>query len=569
MRLVRDTTWRRYRNIGAACSAVLLITIPLLLSGCGTSTAKAIPVQFWTPSVLVVALQSDDGGLPSSTPTSSPTIPSGVTNEINGLLKRQGLSVSPLVGSSASPILSGTGTVPALMVFGGTTGNLTQVAIASYQVRTTNHKSLAPDAGYTDPATAAKTINDAVAGLGSIAIGKSQVWIDGATPDLEAMAGGLEDVGGSPDGPPAQEQSSTANWNPTPAQISSNSGSGENIYVLDTAPDTLSNNQLCVEQPASGTETPKVIVNPSAGTSCDFLNLFDETFGLPADLVDAGYPYSGNSTSAGVPSDTSFELHGEFAAKIIQHIAPGANLHLIRVLDDFGAADLRSLLYGLDQVMNDTGENGSNTIVNLSLSLDPITQCLPSVVSNPDTTLTQTTTYGTTSSGEPITPVTQVNSTPAGTLSETYNLGHGATSNSASTKYPITNLYADLHCVQSLTNILSETALARLYVPIGLVVKQMIADNYKLVAAAGNDSNRGARQDYAADMPAAFCGVYAVAATVRPRRVRVLGAFERATAWPISRILPSSWVRTPPIRCAFRCRHLTNLTVLQRPLPIR
>jgi hypothetical protein len=73
-------------------------------------------------------------------------------------------------------------------------------------------------------------------------------------------------------------------------------------------------------------------------------------------------------------SDKSFMQHGQFIAKIIQHMAPGAQLTLIRVLDDYGGTDLRSIIYGLWLVSR--AGNASSTIVNMSLTLEPPTECL-------------------------------------------------------------------------------------------------------------------------------------------------------------------------------------------------
>ncbi len=146
----------------------------------------------------------------------------------------------------------------------------------------------------------------------------------------------------------------------------------------------------------------------------------------------------------------------------------GAPPELIRVLGDHGGTDLRSLMYGLDQVSTRPNWSPSNTLVNMSLALEPPTECLPNIVHNTD-------------------GVRGTLSTPSATMPGAFT-----------------------QCTETVTTIARTPRDARLFVPIGLVMNSMVSDGFTLVAAAGNEST--ATSHLGADMPGAFCGVYSVAA---------------------------------------------------------
>jgi hypothetical protein len=164
----------------------------------------------------------------------------------------------------------------------------------------------------------------------------------------------------------------------------------------------------------------------------------------------------------GLPTNMSFAQHGVFVAKIIQHLAPQATLELIRVLGNYGGGDLRSIIYGLFYVYQQG--NLSHTIVNMSLTLQPPTECLPFLV------------------GELPAPFFTTSANWAQCPAET------------------------------VANIANNPVDARLFVPMGLVMEQMSAAGATLVAAAGNDSTSAYR--LGADMPGAYCHALAVSALV-------------------------------------------------------
>jgi hypothetical protein len=267
----------------------------------------------------------------------------------------------------------------------------------------------------------------------------------------------------------------------------STSGGGKNIDVLDTALNPA-NAPLCLTLPGTGSQMPSKVNNPP----CNFLTLPEGTFSLPDELIPEGYPsFDPNGTynpcyTNPMQSACSFVRHGEFVAKLIQHIAPDARLSLIGVLNNYGAADVRSLIYGLYQVAQATRQPPAQTIINLSLSIEPPTECLPAIwKGSPEVSQTSTLNFP---SHSPL---------------------HGPST-------VVTTWPGNINCftaarTTTIGSIAGDPSIARLYVPIGLVMEQMFEDHYTLVAAAGNDSSSG--QQFGADMPAAFCGVYAVGAT--------------------------------------------------------
>jgi hypothetical protein len=508
MRFLHGSSKRVYRGLGRVACVVLLAMTLVLISGCGGSSSSA-PLRnltcaptdlaeprgvcFWLPGIFLVGLVSNTGALPQTTNA----IPNNVNTEIKVLLP-SGLTASPLSDWPADiPHSMASTTPPALMVFDQPATTAPEVAIASYELVDSTGKTDMSNADLTKAVDAinaainSKVCVDVSSVSGSISCtpsSTSTVWLVGATPDLAALGGDLGHIGGSPGGPPGTGQVQPAAWTDPLSVPNSTNGTGKAIYVLDTAlnaPGTL-----CLNPPAHGNLAPQV-----GDTPCDFLNLPEDTFSLPNQLIPEGYPFPGTDCNL-APTSTkcSFLRHGEFVAKIIQHIAPKANLHLIGVLDNYGATDVRSLLYGLYQVVTMTSQQGSGVIVNLSLDIEPPTECLPIIWSDtearvPDIgeaeSVVMQETTPTTMSSKDVKPVTG-----------TYPVVTYKTSNDTT-----------ITC-SSLVLTSMPTKIARLYVPIGLVMEQLNEAKYTLVAAAGNDSMR-----YDADMPAAFCGVYAVAAT--------------------------------------------------------
>jgi Subtilase family len=479
MQFVQNLRSQRSPRGGTRLVLVAILSLALAsMSSCGgggstqsacvhpqkDSTTQPHCVIYWIPGVFIVGLESSTGGLQHS----PAAILANVTATLNTALLGTGLSVAPLNGSADAPGITPTpppgvapAAPPALMVFD-------TVAIASFQLVSPVAPN-GPDLSDLDLQKAVNTVNTSVGPVSN----NTDIWIVGAAPDLVGLGGSAGDhIGGSPDGRPAPAKA-TSKWN----TASGSAGSDYTVFVLDTA--AAPGTDLCLKY-AGPQNSPQ-----SSTATCDFLNIEEDTkFALPESLVADAYPYSGwSSASPPLPTDLSFKQHGQFVAKIFQHQAPGAKLLLIRVLNDFGAADVRSLLYGLYQVYTLTQGNPAHTVVNMSLSIEPPTACLPTIW---DTWTNQ--------------------DNPFRNQSTSYE-GDGPT-------YPVTHVFDK--CPKSLAATISTLSMEkqRLFLPLGLVVEKLVKQSYQLVVAAGNDSaGQPSTDKFGPDMPAAFCGALAVAAT--------------------------------------------------------
>jgi hypothetical protein len=233
--------------------------------------------------------------------------------------------------------------------------------------------------------------------------------------------------------------------------------------------------------PTVAAKTPTLATATEAATCDPILTDTQSDFAIPSkdNLKVEGYDYD---YASGAATPDSFARHGLFIAAILHHLAPKAKLHLIQVLNEAGATDVRSLIYGL-QVVYGSGSTPGKTFVNMSLTLQPPTDCLVALWNSPPTT------------------------TPNYTFTE-LDLGGDIT------YYPHdSNSSPSVSCEPSTKSLVygSDHVHARLYVPLALVIQAMLDKGYTLVAAAGNESD-GDGTRFSADMPAAFCGVRAVAA---------------------------------------------------------
>jgi hypothetical protein len=163
------------------------------------------------------------------------------------------------------------------------------------------------------------------------------------------------------------------------------------------------------------------------------------------------------------------KYHGLAVGELIHHQASGAQLVLMPVLNEYGIGTLQTLLTGLHHVQthaHDNGVDASRVLVNMSLSVEPPTQCLMHIWQNG---------WGESTSKGAVDP-SQCSSSSAD------DLGHG-----------------------------------RLIRPLSDFVQAMTDAGFTVVAAAGNDSaNNGSQPQYGADFPAVLCGVVSVAATRDP-----------------------------------------------------
>jgi len=294
--------------------------------------------------------------------------------------------------------------------------------------------------------------------------------IAGASPDWIMVGGtGGDFIGGHPGGPPTQ-LNSASRCPPTNSSL----GADKNIYVLDTA-DPLA--PIGSTTPGNGAghtggtgSVASILCPPPPTPACQLVN----DLGMSVDEVDAllpdetAYMKAYHAMSNG--NDKTFREHGLFVSAIIQHVAPKANIHLRRVLNDQGVGDMATLLDALTKVPK-------GSIVNLSLAVEPPPSCLIAIWESSDK-------YP---RGDTSSMADYSYTKPDGSIDPS-KCNQNPLVNTSDPNAPSAPLYDN-----------------QLFVPLGIGVADT-ATRATIVAAAGNDATSGP------DMPAAFCGVTAVGA---------------------------------------------------------
>jgi Subtilase family len=283
--------------------------------------------------------------------------------------------------------------------------------------------------------------------------------IAGASPDWIMEGGSAGDfVGGHPDDPPSLLTSATAN--------SAQAGGSKDVYVLDTA-DPLALMGSPGQHTASTSPQPvasTLCLSPPSSPACKMVHVLSAS----VDEMDALLPDE-TAYTKWYGNDKSFREHGLFVSAIIHYVAPGAKVHLRRVLNDQGVGDMATLLYALTQVPQ-------GSIVNLSLAIQPPPSCLLAIWGGQD--------------------ANSVGSTPTTADYSPYTKADGSIDPS--------------QCKNTLATQSPELYKSRLLLPLGSTIRDMTLHDLTVVAAAGNDSTSGAH--LGPDLPAAICGVTAVAA---------------------------------------------------------
>jgi hypothetical protein len=272
------------------------------------------------------------------------------------------------------------------------------------------------------------------------------VEITGASPDWYIIAGsGGNGIGGSPGGLPQPQPAAKPN-------VPARSANAPIVYVLDTADQLGQGNVTAPPDPAKypslcGSATN----NPCAAELTDLATRSRESDWPLADEDDYG---------VNAPGDTREREHGLFVSDLIHHLAPQAQVRLLRTLNDQGYGDVVGLMERLGVVLSDRPPSG--TIVNMSLSTVVSTGCLL------DVWVHWSNTYA----------------TPA--ASKTLGC-------SGFVELPSANQSSLLQFSQ-----------------LELLIQSLESRGVQLVAAAGTAG--GGSSDGYAGLPAAYCGVEAVAA---------------------------------------------------------
>lgn len=326
---------------------------------------------------------------------------------------------------------------------------------------------------------AADQVNYAVAQSNGIVLPHApDVRIVGASPNwfITPLAGTTQ-AGGSPAGPPTWP--SPAPTSPAHNAPTSTAGSGTTVYVLDTADPVTSSpatlpaalSSVCAASSA-GSTTPCTSMLADLGSGGGAIDETYQTFSPGLEKVRGTFGY-----------DTSAREHGLFITAMIHHVAPAATIHQIRVLNDYGVGDMTTLLNGLASVYAAAhAANSGHTILNLSLELQPPFGCMLDLWRQ------------------------QGSDGPQLWDSDVYydaktGLHHFGSKEVQS-------------CAgKSASQVLSSDQSYRenIVIPLGLALQQVIAQGVQVVAATGNDSSSGG--ELGDGLPAAYCGVKAVAAT--------------------------------------------------------
>jgi hypothetical protein len=285
------------------------------------------------------------------------------------------------------------------------------------------------------------------------------VTLMSASPDFYIIEQTMDHIGGSPGGPPSW----TATGSGPTANPPIDQGKGT-VYVLDTA-DPLGPDSAGIPQHGDGTGNalsaqPATALKPLCGNDPGCLSELRQLgAGGTVDELDVPLPDEGIIGPYG-PS-MSIREHGLFDAAIVHHLAGKATVHLIRVLNDYGVGDLQSLAKGLALVRQDPA-TPSSVVVNMSLDLVPPLPCLADVMQH----------------------------------FENYESG--------------------LEVSKCGESVRPDSSLAPITDTLGRSIADLRSAGYVLVAAAGNDSNSASGVRYYQDLPAAYCGVVAVAGATTP-----------------------------------------------------
>jgi hypothetical protein len=290
-------------------------------------------------------------------------------------------------------------------------------------------------------------------------------------------------------------------------------GAGTTVVVLDTAY-AANNSQLPLQQCANAAKL--LCIAQGAALPAPFTDLsrvFEESY------VDLATDKPASVTSGGAqginPSGPPAEFldadgnpvdvvdHGLYISGLIHLAAPGAQIRLARVLNDYGVGSLQGILAGLQTLANHPEEldipQGSKIVINMSLGFGPPADCLVGVWDH----------WGDIQRTEDNADQASGNK-PAAWPDSTLSC---ADASGAATRAPY------LTGARSLA-LGGDGAYAALSLPLSLLISDLTnpqglggARNIEaIVAAAGNES-AGLRQPLDADLPAALCGVIPVAAT--------------------------------------------------------
>lgn len=427
---------------------------PISLNACPVAALAPQPAErFWAHNIVAVSLELTNQQLPDQT---------ALKNAVNAIFKdpqNQTLDYAPS-SLNLPPIIQ-----------------VNQTAIAFFTIQ---QSSLQCDDNLRLVVNALNT--SVVQQSGPISI--PGAWISGSSPDwfiagAPGGGGGTDGVHGSPSNLPGATTMSPQ----TPATTQPPPASSPVVFVLDTGYPTGATHPVpaaCSDGPCVAPATALSLPTPANPASA---NLVAD---LSKHLMEADQALSDETSYEDFGNSTPYSIvdHGLFASELIHWIAPTAQIRLIRVLNDYGIGDLRSIAVALHSIINDrqqfnlTADASTPIIVNMSLNFGPSLDCLNGIWTawhdQGDLNV----------AGRPTGPYTYQNFAGCKQASGASLLRNLQSSDP--TAYQAVGLYA----------------------PVGEMIADLVrTPDVTVVAAAGNDGGNDAH------MPAAFCGVVAVGAT--------------------------------------------------------
>lgn len=499
---------------------LLTLATTLFVAACGgssstggSSTTKEAcytdqaELRFWTRNTVAIALQ-----VPTNSAVSDAEINAAVTQKLNPALEQAGLGdlAAPVEQEAKqSPIQRGGANAVAFYTLASADSSSLSAVCDQRVIKAvdTINQLFMPAPGQEATTLTPMVVQAEDANKTSISLlGASPDWIFTGRPS----GGGFGHPSGPPRLIPGTFSSNNVQDNAAPTGKAP-TGSGTTVVVLDTgykldkaanphSPPVPCGTDVCVPVPQA--------ITLSSQVATDFANLDYSPFsGLASALVESDMQVTTDAPDPGSPengppdefvdntSGTPVNIvdHGLFISGQIHQAAPGAKIVLVRVLNDYGVGDLRSILTAVNTIANHPDQLGidpsQQIVVNMSLGFGPSAACL----------------VGTYRQWLAIQKRDAQNNRPYDFNCVTDQVMEGATSLVAGGPAGKPGLYAALTlplsvALSQLANASNATRENNKQAPITAVV-----------ASAGNES-KGVSPALDADLPAGICGVIPVAA---------------------------------------------------------
>lgn len=486
-----------------------------------TCLADKPELRYWARDLIAVSLRLPTGQAPLSDGDIGASV-EGQLNKVRGVVasKAQFEFTPPLtrIGQSGT-------------AFFRLKGNNTSAGCDAQVATVVNAINTALTPKYSQPQSIAAVVALATTELHPIIapVGQDHVAITGASPDWlftgAPVSDGGDRGGGTGGGPPKLPSPSFSTSDAKDIAFPSTTqrdGSDAAVVVLDTGyklQDQHVGPGACASTPTQqcapeslpiaksaqvGSALGSSALPPFAGLS-DVLEESDMALetDTPADITANGAGAHGVAplvppyeTVDGAGNPVKIVDHGLFISGLIHEAAPRAQIRIVRVLNDYGVGDLRSILMGLQTVANHPDQlhldRSRSIIVNMSLSFGPPADCLVGIWDHWQ-------------------EIQQAEDSALQAQGSNPRAWNGYKLSCASDTTPTTHLPYKGDPTLLLSG--GGGAHAALSLPMSLAVSDLARSPRvirAIMAATGNDSD--GKQHLSADLPAAICGVVPVAA---------------------------------------------------------